>query len=321
MKQHYDATVAVLTFNGEEFLEESLKAVFAQKTKKTFEVLVLDTGSKDKTLEIVKKFPSIRLHRIPNSEFSHGKTRNLVAELSLGDIVIFLTQDGVPAHEGWIDGMLEPFDISEKVACVFGKQIPRPHCFVTLKREVTQVFQSFGDDGSIAIQRNNDLVSTYGVINNFFSDVNSAVRKSALIKVPFANVAYAEDQVLGIDMLKHGYLKAYTPIGAVYHSHDYSLNKYFKRKFDEYVGLRKSTGYVAQAGVRELVLGSFKAMIRDYSFLVRDRDFGALEKVHDFFLIPFYNINLRRAIRAAANEALAERHQNKYSLEATARKQ
>jgi rhamnosyltransferase len=139
-------------------------------------------------------------------------------------------------------------------------------------------------------------------------------------KVPFRNLDYAEDQALGIDMLAAGYLKAYAPLGSVNHSHNYPLRQYFKRKFDESVGLRKSTGQTPMAGRKELVFGSMRATISDYKFIIRDKDYSFGRKLHDLALAPFYNVLLRLAIRAAADEKKAARKHAKYSLEAAARK-
>lgn len=314
-----DATVVIPTFNGEEYIRDLLQAVFSQTTDLKYEVLVIDSGSADRTLEIIGQFPKVRLHTIPNREFGHGKTRNLGAEMSDSEFVLYLTDDAVPASDSWLDSMIEPFGLNPKVGCVFGKQIPRAHCFVTLKREVAQVFKSFGDDGSVSLQRRNDITDRLGINNNFMSDVNSAIRKSIWEKIKFQDVNYAEDQLLGIDMLKHGYIKAYAPLGSVNHSHDYPLRTYFKRKFDEYVGLRKSTGYTAQTDARELLIGPLKATLQDWLFLLRDKDFGFFEKMHDFFLAPAYNFALRLAIRKAAR-SLTDEEINRHSLEFAARK-
>jgi glycosyltransferase involved in cell wall biosynthesis len=317
MKQ-LDATVVILTLNGEEFLDSLLAAVFDQKTLLQYEVLVIDSGSVDTTLEIVTKYPKVRLHQIPNKEFGHGRTRNLAVELAEGEFVLFLTQDAVPSHDHWLDSMLEPFSINPKVSCVLGKQIPRAHCFVTLKREVVQVFASFGDDASLSLQRKNKLTEQLGITNNFLSDVNSAVRATTMKEVSFKDVNYAEDQALAIDMLNKGFIKAYAPLGSVFHSHDYALRKYYRRKFDEYVGLRKTTGYTAQAGTQELLIGSLKATIKDWSFLIQDQDFSFTEKLHDFCLAPGYNIATRLAIRKAAH-SLTDKAVRKHSLEAAMR--
>jgi rhamnosyltransferase len=315
----FDVTISIPSFNGEEFIRQVLEAIFAQKTELDYEVLVIDSGSNERTLEIIRGFPKVRLHQIPNKEFGHGRTRNLAASMADSEFVVYLTDDSVPSHDKWLDYMIEPFSIDQNIGCVFGKQIPRPHCFVTLKREVTQVFKSFGDDGSISLQRKTELTEQLGITNNFMSDVNSAIRKSIWEKVNFQDVNYAEDQLMGIDMLNAGYIKAYSPLGSVYHSHDYPLTKYFKRKFDEYVGLRKTTGFVAQANLKELVIGSAKATIQDYIFILRDKEFNFVEKIHDFCLAPAYNVMLRLAIRKAGR-SLTEEAIQKHSLEYQARK-
>lgn len=315
-----DVTIAIPTFNGEEFLDEVVQAVFNQETDKSFELLIIDSGSSDRTLEIIKKYPRVRLHQIPNEEFGHGRTRNLAVKIAEGEVVVFLTQDAVPSSDKWLDYLLEPFSLNDKIGCVFGKQIPRSHCFVTLKREVVTVFKSFGDDGSISLQRKSELTTTLGNTNNFLSDVNSAVRRDIVSKIPFQDVEYAEDQAMGIDMLERGYIKAYAPLGSVYHSHDFPLSKYFKRKFDEYIGLRESTGYIGRVSIKELTLGSLKATLQDYAFLIRDKEFSLIEKVHDFFLAPLYNLANRLAIRTASKTQVGGKKHSQLSLEGKARK-
>lgn len=318
MKNH--VTVAVLTYNAEKFLEDLLDGVAAQKTKRLVEVLVIDSGSSDRTLEIVAKHPKVRLHQIPNSEFGHGKTRNLAAEMAEGEYVLYLTQDAIPAHEHWLEAMVEPFELSEKVGCVVGKQIPLPEAPVTVKREVISVFRGLGPDDSVSFQRKNKLTQELGLVNTFMSNTNSAIRKDLLAKIPFRDVNYAEDQGLGIDILEAGYYKAYSPLGAVMHSHNYGVREYFRRKFDEYVGLRQTTGYTARPGFRELVLGSGKATLRDWVFLVRDKQYSLPQKLANFLKAAFYNIGLRLAIRAAANHKISTKMHQKLSLEARNRK-
>ena len=102
-----DATIVIPTFNGEEFLIEVIEAIFNQKTTKTYELLIIDSGSTDRTLEIIAKYPKIRLHQIPNKEFGHGRTRNLAVEMANSEFVVFLTQDATPSHDQWLDYLLE----------------------------------------------------------------------------------------------------------------------------------------------------------------------------------------------------------------------
>src|SRR5665213_94988 len=262
-----DATIAILTFNGAEFLEQLLKQIENQQTNLKYEVLVVDSGSSDGTLDIVAGHPKVRLHQISNAEFGHGKTRNLAAQMAKGKYVLYLTQDAVPATSHWLEGMIEPFEVSDKVACVVGRQIPHANAPATIKREVSVVFNSLGPNDGVTLHRRNKTTEKLGLVNTFMSNTNSAVRKDLLEKIPFRDVNYAEDQGLGIDMLEAGYYKAYAPMGAVNHSHDYGAREYFRRKFDEYVGLQATTGYRATAGPRELVVGSAKATMLDLSLI------------------------------------------------------
>jgi rhamnosyltransferase len=317
MKNH--VTIAIPTFNAQEYLKELLESVFTQKTKRSVEVLVIDSGSSDQTLEILKDYPKVRLHQIPNSEFGHGRTRNLAVELAQGEYILFLTQDATPAHKYWLEAMVEPFVISDKVAAIVGKQIPRPDCAATIKREVFSVFKGLGPDDAITLHRKNAITKEMNLVNTFLSNTNSAVRKDIHEKIPFRDVNYAEDQGLGVDLLEAGYYKAYAPLGAVNHSHNYGVREYFRRKFDEYVGLRKTVGHTAHASYKELFLGSAKSTLRDWMFLARDKQYSFGQKISNFAKAPFYNFGLRLAIRAAANNKVSSQMHDKFSLESKVR--
>jgi rhamnosyltransferase len=317
MKDH--VTIAIPTYNAAYWLADLLKGIAAQKTKRQVEILIIDSGSTDETLQILKDHPKVLLHQIPNSEFSHGGTRNLAVKLAKGEFILFLTQDAIPAHRYWLEAMVEPFEISDKVGAVVGKQIPWPDAPVTIKREVYSVFRGLGSDDSVSLARQNDFTKELGLVNTFMSNTNSAVRKDLHAKIPFREVNYAEDQGLGIDIVKAGYYKAYAPLGSVNHSNDYGVREYFRRKFDEYVGLRETTGHTAAAGARELILGSTKATLRDWQFLIKDKQYSLDKKLVNFIKAPGYNIGLRLAIRAAANKKIDEKKSQRYSLEARAK--
>ena len=147
------------TFNGEDYLEDLLSSVLSQEIPLQYDVLIIDSGSSDSTLDIIKNFPTVKLHEIPNAEFGHGKTRNLAASMSSADYMVYLSQDAVPANNHWLEAMVEPFIINSDVVAVFGKQVPRPHSDAPTKREVSTVFNSLGPEHSIMINRKSSLIS------------------------------------------------------------------------------------------------------------------------------------------------------------------
>lgn len=227
------ATVAILTFNGEQYLQEVLESVFAQRMDRPFEVLVIDSGSGDRTLEIVSRF-AVRLHQIPNAEFQHGRTRNLAVEMASGRHVAFVTQDATPAHPDWLSAMLESFDLDDRVVAVYGPHLPRPDADPKTRKELSDFFGGMGPSDRPTIHSQGDIT--------FFSDVNACISKEFWRKVPYRELAYAEDQAMGRDVLEAGYLKVFQPNAAVVHSHNFPPLVYFRRMFDEWKGLKDSLG-------------------------------------------------------------------------------
>ena len=82
----------------------------------------------------------------------------------------------------------------------------------------------------------------------FLSDVNCAVARWALERVPYRDVPYAEDQLLGRELIEAGYAKVFHPEAAVLHSHDYPPATFFRRYFDEFRSLREVLDHVEPAG-------------------------------------------------------------------------
>lgn len=319
-------TVFIPTFNGEQYLGECIEAILHQELPAGYklELLVIDSGSTDKTLEILDLYKKqITMLEIPNSEFSHGGTRDKAARLAKGEFVLFLSQDATPAHYRWLMNMIEPFFLSEKIGCVFGRQIPRKNAAPTIKREVSGVFNGLGPHDTIAVHRANSLVDNKktSTINTFFSDVNSASRRELLVgEVPFQHVKYAEDQALADDMLKHGYLKAYAPQGEVWHSNEYTARQYFHRKFDEYIGLQESIGLKLKPSRRSLLLGWIRPTLEDWKFIGHDLEYTLHSKIVWFIEAPFYNI-AERAGRYQALKSINNLERRKQlSLEEKARR-
>lgn len=316
-KVNLTATVFIPTYNGEEYLEQLLKQVFKQKNV-SFEVLIIDSGSKDSTLDIIGNFPDVRLHQIPNSEFGHGKTRNLAAQMSNGEFVVYLSQDAVPAHDRWLEFMIEPFYVSDKVFCVVGRQKPRPFADAPTKREVSGVFEQLGPEHSIMLHRKNSLVTDEraNAYITFFSDVNSAVRREYILKViPYRDVRYSEDQLLGKDVLDQGYLKAYSPKGFVWHSNEYSIGDYFRRKYDEYMGMYEVLGVTPQFGKKALVKMPVVWTIQDIIFISHDKDYSLTSKLRNLVSSPIRNALRTYAAFLVSDEKYRVKHGLKHSLE------
>jgi rhamnosyltransferase len=65
-------------------------------------VRVIDSGSTDGTVDIIKGYSSVRLIEISAREFGHSKTRNFAIANTKRDYIAMLTQDALPANRFWL---------------------------------------------------------------------------------------------------------------------------------------------------------------------------------------------------------------------------
>jgi O-antigen biosynthesis protein len=251
-------TVAIPVLNGAEYLDQVLAAVRGQAVEGEVELLVVDSGSTDGSLEIARNYDA-RVQEIPKSEFSHGGTRNLMMRLAQGDHVAFLTQDATPVHDGWLAALLDGFERTDDVAAVFGPHIAREDASHVIKAEMERHFANWGDGRRIHVQRldrSPEGLAAYRAepgLLTFLSSVNFCLAKSAWEQIPFRDVPYAEDQLLGRELIEAGFAKVFHPRAAVLHSHHYPPRRFLQRYFDEYRGLREVLDHREPAGPRHFV--------------------------------------------------------------------
>jgi rhamnosyltransferase len=303
-----DATVIIPVLNGELYLERLLDMLERQDFAGSVEVLVIDSGSTDRSLDIVRAHPSVRLHEIPNSEFGHGTTRNLAARLARGGLLAYLTQDAIPHDVGWLTALTAPLDPSGLDAvAVFGKQAPRPGCFPLQKYEIQAVFARFGDD--VTIYERGDRAPTPAEMDllAFYSDVNSATRRDFLLDViPYRDLSYSEDMAFARDLIEAGYRKAYVARAAVEHSNDLSLREYGKRIFDETLAMRRVDEIARVYGIGGRVLRAGYGILTDSGRIIRDPDFGVAETLRWLAVNPWYHLskwqNYGRALRVRLDD-------------------
>lgn len=234
-----DATIVIPTKNAGIIFDEVLKNIFEQETQYSYEVICVDSGSKDSTLEIIKKYP-VKLYEIEPSEYGHGKTRNYGASKGTGEFILFITQDAMPVDKYWLENFINGMKIDPEVVGGFGKHLPYPDCNLFDKRDITMHFDGFGKENTIYYLEDREryqIEEGYRHLLAYYSDNNSCMRRSIWEKYPYPDVNFAEDQIWARQMIELGYKKLYCPSAMVYHSHNFKLTTYFARYFDEYKGL------------------------------------------------------------------------------------
>ena len=231
------ASVVIPSLNGGELFKDVLQALLKQEFPGKFEVLIIDSGSTDGTVEYVKSLNGVRLHEISKEDFGHGKTRNLGVELTSGEFIAFLTQDALPYDEHWLKELVKPLELNKAVAGVFGQHYAYPDADAFTRRDLTNHFKNLAKypllNRETDAKRYNSTDASWRQILHFYSDNNSCMRRSVWEEIPYPEIEYGEDQVWADLMIEAGYSKAYAQDAIVYHSHNYDFQSMFDRSVTE----------------------------------------------------------------------------------------
>jgi len=250
-----EISIVILTKNAGRRFKKVLAVVFNQKIDKEFEIIIIDSGSTDKTLRIAKKFKIAKILEIQPAEFNFGKTKNLALTLCQGKYIVFLSQDALSQNEWWLKNLVQPLEQKVDAAGVFSRQVPYKH---------TNPFQRYAISYLYPEKEKNNLLG-----NVFFSNVSSAIKKEILEQIKFPeNIPMSEDQAWAKQAIAAGYKIFYATDSVVFHSHNYGFWKNFKRNFDS--GL--SLGKLGLINKKTLWGSGFKYLLGEIGFLFWKRN-------------------------------------------------
>lgn len=290
------ASVIIPTKNPGTHFRHVLTAVLAQGTDFAYDVLVIDSGSTDGTVEYVQQVqdPRVRLITIPPASYGHGKTRNFAISMTQGEYAVLITHDALPAHTGWLAAMVATADADPTIAGVFGRHLAYPTANPFTIQELVLHFEGFARDPIVwnadAERYRQDV--GYRQFLHFFSDNNALVRRSVWNTYPYPDVDFAEDQIWAQIIIEAGFKKAYSHEGTVFHSHDYSLVERLQRSFDESFAFQKLFGYILCSSVRAALLSAAGITLRDFRH-ARDR---GLWRTHPLTVLRAPLDNLMRTL-------------------------
>jgi len=235
------ASIIIPTKNEATNIGPCLDQVYAQRVDFSFEVLVIDSGSQDGTIDIVKQYPA-RLLQIAPGEFHHARTRNLGGRASAGTYLVLLSGDAIPADEGWLSALVSNFQ-EPGVAAVYGRQLAKRDA----KPERAFFMQHRYGTQRLVKSANGSTAGKYLLYQ--FSNVNAAIRRDVWEQTPFPEDINAyEDFSFAIQVIKRGHKIVYEPHAAVFHSHNYSLMKSFQQYFDNGVVYQRRNVWAGQQG-------------------------------------------------------------------------
>lgn len=111
-----DVSVIIPCFNSADLLGQQLRSLGAQRVSRPWEVIVVDAGSTDASVEVARSFSrELPLRTVELGRKTRpGKARNAGAQQARGRKLLFLDADDV-ADPGYVDAMSEALDINALV--------------------------------------------------------------------------------------------------------------------------------------------------------------------------------------------------------------
>lgn len=261
-------TVSVLipTYKAAGYLDTIISSLRMQALAPT-EIIIIDSSSPDATAEKAAQL-GCTVQVIPQRDFNHGGTRNKLAELATGDILVYMTQDALPVDEHYIANLVAPI-ADGNVAASYARQTTPPDA-----NPLEAFSRAFNYPLAGHVKSKTDI-ETMGVKAYFFSDAASAVRRELFWAVGgFPDwVIVNEDMVLCAKLLQADHKIAYVADAAVYHAHNYRLAQVFRRYFDIGVFMHQS---------RDVLIGAksggegLRFALAQLRYLQAQRRYGAM---------------------------------------------
>lgn len=117
-------SIIIKTLNEERNIARCIEAAIAATRKLNVEIIVADSGSNDRTIEIATQYPVIAAQLSDFSERSCGIGPQLGYQHSKGDFVLILDADMV-LHEEFVDAALARMKAENRCAGVGGQLVER----------------------------------------------------------------------------------------------------------------------------------------------------------------------------------------------------
>jgi glycosyltransferase involved in cell wall biosynthesis len=216
-------SIIIRALNEEKHIGKLLVEIFNQKYDKPYEVIVVDSGSVDKTRDVVKKFPA-KLVRIAPKDFSFGRSLNLGIKNSRGKFLVFISAHCYPTRRDWLKSITSPFE-DQKIALVYGKQRGNDDTKFSEK----QIFKKLYPERSRKRQK-----------MPFCNNANAAIRRSLWEKIKYdEDLTGLEDLDWAKRAINKRFKIVYCPKAAIIHVHNEDFQQILNRHKREALALKK----------------------------------------------------------------------------------
>lgn len=205
-------SVVIRACNEEKHIAQLLDGI-ARQSVNDQEIILVDSGSTDRTLEIASQFP-LKVVRIQPQDFTFGYSLNQGISQTHGDMIVIASAHVYPVYPDWLECLLAPFT-NPRVALTYGKQ--RGNSLNKFSEQ--QIFQRWYPDHSQPHQA-----------NPFCNNANAAIRRSIWDKYHYdETLSGLEDLEWAHRIMAQGYVISYVAEAEVIHIHEETPHAVYNR--------------------------------------------------------------------------------------------
>ncbi len=203
-------------------------------------IILINTERQYWREEWVKGFSEAEVHHVKATEYDHGGTRRMGAELSDAEYMVFMTQDAIPTDERLLENLYHAM-WDKDVAVAYARQLPHADC-----NALDAYTRSFNYPEESRKKTRSDI-ETMGIKAFFCSDVCAIYKKKDYLELGgFPEKAiFNEDMIFARKVLDAGKTVYYVAEAKVYHSHNYTNMQQLRRNFDLAVSQAQNPGVFA----------------------------------------------------------------------------
>jgi len=215
-------SIVIRAFNEQQHIGRLLHGI-SQQTYPHPEVILVDSGSTDRTLAIASQY-LVKIVHIQPEEFTFGRSLNRGIAASTGDLVVITSAHCYPVYPDWLEQLTSPFK-SKEIALCYGKQRGGEHNHYSEQ----QFFRKYFPENSVSQQS-----------HPYSHNANAAIRRTLWGQHPYdENLTGLEDLAWSSWLMEEGYSIAYVAEAEVVHVHQETYSQVHKRYRREAIAMKQ----------------------------------------------------------------------------------
>lgn len=285
-------------YNAEKYLKKLHESILSQNIKYDIEVLYVLTESNDNSEAILKAL-KVKYFKISKEEFSHSKTREMMAGKAQGDIIVFISQDVKLKDEFWLVNLVAPI-VNDECEASFSRQLPSDNFIEKYIREKNYP--------TVSRVVSKEDIANYGLMTFFYSDAASAIKADIFKKLKGydeKDFITNEDMYLAYKLITNGYRIKYCSDSQVIHSHRYTFKELFNRYFDTGVFMKQNP-YFLNYKANSAGLGMLKYTLKN---AVKEKNMNVVMRT-----IPDFTARFAGSYLGKRYDKLSSKNRIKFSM-------